>query len=173
MIDITPLGVIHTPYKELTDRVPIQGNRHPETEGQVEVFPEYADGLLDLEGFSHIYLIYYFDRSREVFLRTRPYADNREHGIFAIRSPHRPNHIGLTVVELVAVEENMLTVRGLDMLDGSPLLDIKPYNPGIDGPAEARIGWMEEPTRGEGFSKKIDNHQSWRHDTGKNRGEKE
>ncbi len=166
MIEIKPLGIIHTPFKEVTDGVPIQGARHPEGEGRVEVFTEYAEGLMDLEGFSHIYLLYHFNRCEDVFLMARPYADDCEHGIFAIRSPHRPNHIGVTVVELVSVKGNILTVKGVDMLDGTPLVDIKPYNPAFDAPRDVRVGWMEKPSEAKGFSKKVHSTESWRHEAG-------
>jgi len=162
-IEIGAIGTIHTPFRTVEDRVPIQGRMHRESEGTVRLFEEYRNGLKDLEGFSHIFLVYYFDRSDTVMLRARPYADKDEHGIFAIRSPHRPNHIGLTLVELVAVEDAMLRVRGVDMLDGTPLLDIKPYNPLFDSASEVRTGWMEQHDKSGSFDKKVGDQKEWLH----------
>ncbi len=172
-LDIEPIGIIHSPYKEVSDGIPIQGARHPDTECVVKIYPAFRDGLLHLEEFSHVYLLYYFNRSDRTFLRAKPYADETEHGIFAIRSPHRPNHIGLTLVQLVQVDETSLTVKGVDMLDGTPLLDIKPYNPEIDAASHVSAGWMEKAGREKGFDRKIDNSKTWLHESeGSKNGEK-
>jgi len=137
-----PIGVIHTPFKEKED-MPIQGGLFPETKGTVEVYPEYSEGLLDLDGFSHIILLFVFHKSRGHDLRAVPFVDDKEHGVFAIRSPRRPNPIGLTTVKLESVEGGILKVRGVDMLDGTPLLDIKPHVPQLDCVKHAKVGWLE------------------------------
>jgi len=137
-----PIGVIHSP---LTSRegAPIQGGLAPETRGQVEVFPEYEDGLLDLEGFSHIILLYHFHLSKGFQLRTVPFLDDAQHGVFAIRAPKRPNPIGFSVVRLEKLEGRILNVAELDVIDQTPLLDIKPYVPAFDHRPKARCGWLE------------------------------
>ncbi|OPZ39037.1 MAG: putative tRNA (adenine(37)-N6)-methyltransferase [Spirochaetes bacterium ADurb.BinA120] len=102
---------------------------------------------MDLDGFSHVYLIYVFHRTTVMKLRARPYLDTKERGVFAIRSPHRPNRIGLTLVELLSIEEGLLRIAGVDMLDGTPLVDIKPYNPKFDAIVDGgtiRTGWMKD-----------------------------
>ncbi len=142
-IIINPIGIIHSPFKRIGDTVPIQGVFSADSEGTVELFPEYREGLRDIDGFSHIFLVYYFHESRFVMLKAKPYMDDTERGVFSIRSPHRPNHIGLTVVNLMSVENCILRVRGLDMIDGTPLIDIKPYNPYFDDRSDATIGWMK------------------------------
>ncbi|MCU0821416.1 MAG: tRNA (N6-threonylcarbamoyladenosine(37)-N6)-methyltransferase TrmO [Spirochaetes bacterium] len=139
-IILKPIGIIHTPFKEIKD-IPIQGS-FSEHHGEVEIFPEYVDGLKDVEGFSHLYFIYNFHKSDVVKLQGKPYLDDIIHGIFAIRAPHRPNHIGLTIVKLLSIDKNHLNIAGVDMLDGTPLIDIKPYNPYFDAPADTKIGWM-------------------------------
>ncbi len=141
-IILKPIGIIHTPFKEIKD-IPIQGS-FSEYNGDIEIFPEYRDGLKDVDGFSHLYLIYNFHKCTAERLQGKPYLDDMIHGIFAIRSPHRPNHIGLTIVSLLSVENSHLKIAGVDMLDGTPLIDIKPYNPYFDAPSDARIGWMEK-----------------------------
>jgi len=141
-----PIGLIHTPYKT-TEGVPIQGGLAPDTEGVVELKPELEAGLEGIEGFSHLILIYAFDRSmgrEEVPLRQRPFLDETERGVFAIRSPLRPNPLGLTVVRLKERQGNRLLVRGVDMLDGTPLLDIKPYVARFDAPEGFKSGWLED-----------------------------
>ena len=111
--------------------------------GQVEVFPQFAAGLQDIEGFSHIYLIYQFHRCEQMELQVEPFLDNQKHGIFAVRHPFRPNHLGLSVVELIRVSGNLLQIRGVDVLDGTPLLDIKPFVPVFDERQNVRSGWYE------------------------------
>jgi tRNA-Thr(GGU) m(6)t(6)A37 methyltransferase TsaA len=165
-IILKPIGIIHTPFKSIDDHVPIQGALSPDTEGKVVVFPEYAGGLKDLDGFSHIFLIYYFHKSKAVKLRARPYMEQTVRGMFSIRSPHRPNHIGLTVVQLLSVDNNMLQVKGLDMIDNTPLIDIKPYNPYFDAPSNVRIGWMESHFDDEKRKKNITvkSEKEWLHE---------
>ena len=137
------IGIIHTPFKT-PKGTPIQPKGAQGAEGIVEVFPEYTQGLKDLEGFSHIILIYHFHLVRQTKLLVKPYMDNCEHGIFATRAPPRPNPIGLSVVRLIKVEGNKLYVKNIDVVDGTPLLDIKPYVPEFDTPLEeVKIGWLK------------------------------
>lgn len=136
------IGVIRTSFSEKKG-TPIQGHLAPETSGVIEVFPEFAEGLKDIEGFSHIMVVYCFHRSEGYKLLARPFLDDVERGVFAIRAPRRPNPIGLTSVRLVKREENILHVTGVDMLDGTPLLDIKPYVPEFDHFDRIKRGWLE------------------------------
>ena len=122
-----PIGEIHTPFIDKRD-TPIQASRSAAT-GQVEVYPAYVNGLRDLDGFSHIILLYAFHRSADYALSVTPFLDDRERGLFATRYPARPNPIGLSIVRLLAVHDHLLDIEGADMLDGTPLLDIKPYVP--------------------------------------------
>ena len=138
-----PIGVIRTPWKKKKE-APIQPVFSNEAEGRVVVYPEFAEGLSDLEGFSHIYLLFVFHKSKGYNLKVKPYLDNKKRGVFACRAPHRPNPIGLSVVRLIKVEENVLYIRGADMLDNSPLLDIKPYVGGFDRPLRPRLGWLKK-----------------------------
>lgn len=140
-MELRPIGAIHTPYAT-KEEAPIQGNFCPEGEGRVEVFPEYAAGLKDIEGFSHLFLLYLFDRAGEVELVRPTFLDDEAHGVFACRHPCRPNGIGLTAVRLLAREGNALRVGGVDVLDGTPLLDIKPYVRRFDCFPEASEGWL-------------------------------
>jgi tRNA (adenine37-N6)-methyltransferase len=136
------IGMLHTPFQAV-EETPIQAIRS-NAEGWVEVFPEYAAGLEGIEAFSHIYLLYVFHQAVETRLRVQPFLDDREHGVFATRHPMRPNHLGISVVELHSREEERLNVRGVDMLDGTPLLDIKPYVPEFDWRSGERTGWYEK-----------------------------
>jgi tRNA-Thr(GGU) m(6)t(6)A37 methyltransferase TsaA len=136
------IGVIHTRFIEKRG-TPIQGHLAPESSGTVEVFPAYAEGLKDIEGFSHIVLVYCFHKSEGYKLLARPFLDDAKRGVFAMRAPRRPNPIGLTAVRLVRREGNILHVSGVDMLDGTPLLDIKPYVPDFDHFSDIRRGWLE------------------------------
>lgn len=134
------IGTIHTPFATKED-APIQGAFHPENEGVVEVFPEFAEGLADIDGFSHLILLYEFDRSGPVQMRRQTFLSDDRHGLWATRHPARPNSIGLTVVRLLSREGARLTVGGIDVLDGTPLLDIKPYIPRFDSFPDATDGW--------------------------------
>jgi tRNA-Thr(GGU) m(6)t(6)A37 methyltransferase TsaA len=134
-----PIGVIHTPFTD-TSQTPIQSSIS-DTKGQVEVYPEFADGLQDVEGFSHVHLMYVFHCSAGYALRVKPFLDDHERGLFATRHPCRPNPIGLSVVRLLSRYGNALEVEGVDMFDGTPLLDIKPYVPDFDIREEVRTGW--------------------------------
>ena len=138
-----PIGLLHTSFVR-QEGTPIQGRFAPEVEGTVEVFPEFSAGLADVDGFSHLILLYAFDRVKQAALRVRPYLDTEERGVFATRSPARPNGIGMTVVQLLGIEGRELKVAGVDMLDGTPLLDLKPYLPDFDSQPVARTGWFEQ-----------------------------
>ncbi len=138
---IHPIGVIHSPFTE-KEQTPIQASRS-QAIGLVEVFPEFEEGLKDIEGLSHIYLLYAFHESSGYILRVKPFLDNCEHGLFATRYPKRPNPIGISIVRLISRQANKLTVEGVDVLDGTPLLDIKPYIPDFDLRREVRTGWYE------------------------------
>jgi tRNA-Thr(GGU) m(6)t(6)A37 methyltransferase TsaA len=141
-ITYKPIGVIHSPFKK-PQGTPIQPSAAQGVKGSVEVFSEYVEGLRDLDGFSHIILIYHFHLAKSPSLTVQPFMDDRLHGIFAVRAPSRPNPIGLSVVRLVKIEENILHVEDLDILDGTPLLDIKPYVPDFDPSQVERTGWFE------------------------------
>lgn len=141
-IEYRPIGFIRSPFKERRG-MPIQPTRGRGARGTIEIMPEYADGLADLDGFSHIVLIYYFHRSQGFDLRVTPFLDTEKRGLFATRAPRRPNAIGLSVVRLLGIEGNLVTVQDVDMLDGTPLLDIKPYVPEFDIHTEVREGWLE------------------------------
>ncbi|RLF04319.1 MAG: tRNA (N6-threonylcarbamoyladenosine(37)-N6)-methyltransferase TrmO [Thermoprotei archaeon] len=138
-----PIGVIRTPFKSPIG-VPIQPPAARGVRGIVEVFPEYVEGLKDLEGFSHIILIYHFHLVKKYSLRVVPYMDDKPRGIFATRAPARPNPIGISVVKLVGIEGSRLYVEEVDVVDGTPLLDIKPYVPAFDCRPHARIGWLKK-----------------------------
>jgi tRNA-Thr(GGU) m(6)t(6)A37 methyltransferase TsaA len=137
-----PIGIIHSPFTE-PEGTPIQPRFADGVAGHVEVFEEYEAGLADLEGFSHVHLIYHFHRSSGYSMRVIPYMDDSERGLFATRSPRRPNPIGLSVVRLERVEGRLLHVADLDVIDGTPLLDIKPFNPSVDHRGASSVGWME------------------------------
>ncbi len=142
-IKFEPIGIIHSPFKEPAG-TPIQPPAAGDVEGEVEIYSRYTGGLKDLDGFSHIFLIFYFHLSRWRGLHQKPFMDNTERGVFAIRSPSRPNPIGLSVVRLVRVEKNILHIKGLDILDGTPLLDIKPYVPRMDNYQVTSTGWLRD-----------------------------
>ena len=141
-IKIHPIGVIHSPYKEARD-IPIQGIFRKEVEAWIELRDEYADGLTDLDGFSHAILIYYFHRSKKEEVLGKPFLEQKTHGIFAIRSPHRPNHIGLSVVGIKSISGNRMYFTEVDVLDGTPLLDIKPYVKYFDCREDVISGWID------------------------------
>jgi tRNA-Thr(GGU) m(6)t(6)A37 methyltransferase TsaA len=138
-----PIGIIHSPFTSL-EEMPIQPSSDASGPGFIEVFPEFSDGLKDLEGFSHIYILYHFHMVKSSRLTVTPFLDDAPHGIFATRAPSRPNPIGLSLVELVRVESNTLHVNRVDVLDNTPLLDIKPYVPQFEESANVRIGWLEK-----------------------------
>jgi tRNA-Thr(GGU) m(6)t(6)A37 methyltransferase TsaA len=136
-----PIGVIHSPFKE-TKGMPIQSAGARGVAGTVEVIPECGDGLKDLEGFSHIFLLYHFHLSQGYLLRVKPYLDDSLRGVFATRAPRRPNAIGMSVVRLVGIEGCTLHIEDVDIVDSTPLLDIKPYVPEFDSREVERTGWL-------------------------------
>ena len=142
-IKFRPIGVIHSQFKQ-PQGTPIQSAAATGIEGKVEVFPEFADGLKDLEAFSHIILIYYFHLSKKPLLKVIPYMDSQKHGVFSTRSPARPNPVGISVVRLLKINNNILHVQDLDIVDGTPLLDIKPFVPEFDIRKTCRYGWLEK-----------------------------
>lgn len=156
MITYKPIGVIRSPFKEPRG-TPIQPPGADGVAGTVEIFPEYAEGLEGLDGFSHLILIYHFHLSKKLALsssngaslKVKPFMDDEAHGVFAMRGPSRPNPIGLSIVRLVEVEHlavggSLLQIRDVDIVDGTPLLDIKPYVPAFDARENVRIGWLGE-----------------------------
>lgn len=142
-ITLKPIGVIHSPFSDAKS-MPIQPVSENSAAGRVEVFPEFAEGLKDLEGFSHLLLLYHFHRSRPYSLSVTPFLDTEPRGLFATRAPNRPNPIGLSLVRLVRIEGPRLHVENIDVLDGTPLLDLKPHVPDFDCVPGARIGWLEK-----------------------------
>jgi tRNA-Thr(GGU) m(6)t(6)A37 methyltransferase TsaA len=140
-LELKPIGIIHSPYKDRGD-APYQGYRSKKI-SRIEVFKEFEEGLQDVEGFSHIIVVYWFHKSHGYHLLVRTPWDNIPHGLFTTRSPHRPCPLALTVVELVAREKNILKVKGLDAIDGSPVLDVKPYIPSVDERSVVKSGWMK------------------------------
>ena len=142
MLSMQPIGYVRSPYADARDIPKGLGAKH-DMEGTLEIHPEFEPGLTDIEGFSHLFVIWAFHRSEGCTLVGTPPTDHRPHGVFATRSPRRPNPIGLTVVELLCREGRLLRVRGIDMLEGTPILDIKPYLSSV--PAERlRRGWLAE-----------------------------
>ena len=137
-----PIGFIHTPFEEIAG-MPIQPRAAKGVCGTVEVFPQYTAGLKDLEGFSHIYLIYHFHRNQDYQLIVTPFLDTQARGLFSTRAPRRPNPIGISVVNLISVDENIIEIENVDVLNRTPLLDIKPFIPDFNAQGEIRVGWLE------------------------------
>ena len=138
-----PIGVIHSPYKE-SKEIPIQGRFKDNVEAYIELKEKYVKGLKDLDEFSHALILYYFHMSDKENIEGKPYLEDNKHGIFAIRSPHRPNHIGLSIVKIKRIQENKLYFTYVDMIDGTPVLDIKPYVRFFDNIENAISGWLEK-----------------------------
>lgn len=138
-----PIGIIYSEHT-IAEKTPIQSVYARGCKGRVEVFPEFAEGLRDLEGFSHIYLIYHFHRTDQVKLIVKPFLQDMDRGIFSTRAPYRPNAIGLSIVDVIGRENNILHVDGLDILDETPLLDIKPYTAKFDLHQVRKNGWQDE-----------------------------
>jgi tRNA-Thr(GGU) m(6)t(6)A37 methyltransferase TsaA len=137
-----PIGIIHTEFKTLKG-IPIQF-WHSESKGTIEIFPEYIPALKDLDGFSHAYCLYLFDMVKlPVPLQSKPFLDDKEHGVFAIRTPFRPNPIGLSIFEILSIKNGNILVNNVDVLDKTPLLDIKPYLPQFDAREAKKIGWLQ------------------------------
>lgn len=150
-IQYHPIGVIHSPYQSLVG-MPIQPSGADGVRGKIILDSQFVSGLQDLEGFSRLILIYHFHRSPDPSLVVQPFLDEVPRGVFATRAPRRPNPIGFSVVRLISVQSNIIEIENVDILDGTPLLDIKPYIPGIDQPETVRIGWLEGKV--ENFGKK-------------------
>ena len=149
-----PIGIIHSPFNNL-EEMPIQPSSDASRPGTVEIYPEFVEGLKDLEGFSHIYLIYHLHKVNKSRLVVTPFLDKEPHGIFATRAPSRPNPIGLSLVKIVGLEGNLIHVDQVDVLDGTPLLDIKPYVPEFENVDFVQIGWLEK-AKGQIRSRKSD-----------------
>ena len=143
LIQYRPIGVLRTPFKDIAG-MPIQPAGAAGVRGTAEIDPEFAPGLQDLEGFSHIIVLYHFHRAPAPRLLVTPFMDTEPRGVFATRAPARPNPIGLSVVRLLAREGCVLHLENVDMLDGTPVLDLKPYVPAFDGGAAERVGWLEQ-----------------------------
>lgn len=141
-IHYRPVGIIHSPFKTIQD-MPIQPSGAVGITGTIEIEAAYSAGLADLDGFSHLILLYHFHQVEDFQLTVVPFLDTKPHGVFATRAPKRPNPIGLSVIRLVRVEGNTLHIENIDVLDGTPLLDIKPYVPIFDQQDEVRTGWLE------------------------------
>ncbi|PIE54235.1 MAG: tRNA (N6-threonylcarbamoyladenosine(37)-N6)-methyltransferase TrmO [Dethiosulfovibrio peptidovorans] len=138
-----PIGIIRSSHKKLSE-IPIQPVFSQGIKGTVIVNPEFAEGLMDLNGFSHIYLFYYFHKLEQTSLHVKPYLSEQTHGIFATRAPHRPNKIGMSLVKLNSIECNVLYIEEVDILDETPLLDIKPYIRRFDARENVISGWQDE-----------------------------
>ncbi len=144
VLEVHPIGIIRTPFKS-SEGVPIQSYRS-HVMGHAEIQEKYVEGLISLEGFSHIILLYWFHNASPPKMKVMPYLDTKEHGLFATRAPSRPNPIGLSIVEFQGIKGNIINFRGADMLDESPLIDIKPFVPEFDNRSEASSGWLDRST---------------------------
>jgi len=142
-IIIHPIGKIHSPYKD-TKGMPIQGVFISDVEAWIELEDKYAGGLKDLDGFSHAIILYYFHKSQREDIEGQPFLEPHKHGIFAIRSPHRPNHIGLSIVRIERIKANKMYFSQVDVLDGTPVLDIKPYVKYFDSRDDVMCGWVDK-----------------------------
>ena len=142
-IKYRPIGIVYSPFKE-PKGTPIQPTAAKGINGKVEVFPEYADGLLDIDGFSYIILLYHCHLATRFYLEVKPFLDDMLHGVFATRAPRRPNSIGFSIVRLIKIKENVIHIQDVDIIDGTPLLDIKPYIPEFDFRDAEKIGWLEK-----------------------------
>ena len=140
-IKFKPIGTIYTPFKT-KENMPIQGKGANNIKGTIQLKKKYTEGLQDLNGFSHIYLIYHLHKSFNYNLLVTPFLDDKKHGVFATRAPKRPNAIGISVVKLISISKNYIEIEGVDMLNKTPLLDIKPYVPEFDCFETEKIGWL-------------------------------
>ncbi len=151
-----PIGIIHSPFKKPVG-MPIQPAGAKGIKGTIEIFPEYKDGLKDLDGFSNIILLFNFHLSKNYNLKVMPYMEDEIRGVFATRAPHRPNQIGLSIVRLNKIQDNIMHVSNVDIIDGTPLLDIKPFVPKFDCfdiDENTEVGWLKKRVQ------KVDNHKS-------------
>ena len=146
VMKIRPVGIIYSPFK-IKEKTPIQPFKSSGI-GRVKVYKKFAPGLQDILGFSHIILIYRFHKSKNYKLLVKPFLDGQYRGVFSTRYPARPNRIGISVVQLLRLKNNVLFVKGIDVLNGTPLLDIKPYVPDFDAAKKVRIGWLESKRKG-------------------------
>ncbi|MFZ4455813.1 MAG: tRNA (N6-threonylcarbamoyladenosine(37)-N6)-methyltransferase TrmO [Bacteroidales bacterium] len=142
-IIIHPIGIIHTPHTDVKD-MPIQPIAAEGIQGYIELLPEFAAGLKDMEGFSHLTLLYHFHKIEGYELVVTPFMDTEMRGIFATKAPKRPNAIGVSTVKLIRIEDNIIYIEQVDMLDGTPLIDIKPFYPRYDNRDNVQIGWLEK-----------------------------
>ena len=146
-MQIKSIGVIHSPFDNIAE-MPIQPSGAQGVAGRIELDVDLAEGLKDLEGFSHIIVLYQFHQVSKIQLTVTPFLDAESHGVFSTRAPTRPNSIGLSVLELKGISGNVLTVNNIDILDGTPLLDIKPYVPEFDQPDNVSTGWLQKSPNG-------------------------
>ena len=153
------IGIIHSPHRDLGE-IPVQPVFAVDIEGTVIVEPEYAEGLKDLEGFSHVYLFYYFYKSRKTYLTLKPYLSDKEHGVLATRSEARPNKLGMSLVRLTKIEGNVIYIKDVDILDGTPLVDIKPYIQRFDSRENTRSGWQDEISNDSALKKGLRNYNN-------------
>jgi len=152
-IEFKPIGIIHSPFTQ-PEGMPIQPSGATGVKGTVEIFEEYREGLKDLSGFSHIILLYHFHRSKGFNLTAVPFMDTQPRGLFATRAPKRPNPIGFSIVKLNTIENEVLYIENVDILEGTPLLDIKPYVPEFDQQINVQTGWLEK------MAEKVSNRKS-------------
>jgi tRNA-Thr(GGU) m(6)t(6)A37 methyltransferase TsaA len=156
-IEMYPIGIIHSPYKRPED-VPIQGKFKEDILGKIELYEKYKDGLLDLNEFSHAFIIFHLHKSNREKILAKPYLENIIHGVFSIRTPHRPNHIGLSIIKILNIENNFINFKWVDMIDKTPVLDIKPYISYFDCIENTKNGWLEKHFKnGVLLNKKIKN----------------
>ncbi len=141
-----PIGIIHSPYKEI-ENMPIQSVGAKDVKGYIEIYSDYVLGLKDLNGFSHIYAIYVFHKNKDYNLLVKPFLDNAERGLFSTRAPKRPNQIGLSIFKIESIDNEKIYVSGVDVLDQTPLLDIKPYVSKFDVINDSKNGWLENVMR--------------------------
>jgi tRNA-Thr(GGU) m(6)t(6)A37 methyltransferase TsaA len=160
-----PIGIIRSPHTSL-EGMPIQPSGAKGIQGAVELFPEFQDGLKDLDGFSHIILLYHFHQSNGYSLSVVPFLDTQRRGVFATRAPKRPNPIGLSTVKLKKIEGSVLYIENVDVLDGTPLIDIKPFVPDFEGQTDIRAGWLEAAQKKAGGHRSDDRFS----DTGSGKG---
>lgn len=142
IIELNPIGIIYTPFKE-REGMPIQPSGADRIKGTIEIKPKFKDGLRDLDGFSHVILLYHFNKVKDFKLIVKPFMDDKERGVFSTRAPKRPNFIGLSVVKLIKIEGNIIYIENIDVLDGTPLIDIKPLIPDVDFADVNKLGWLE------------------------------
>jgi len=143
IITFTPIGVIETPFDDLKG-MPIQPSGADKIQGTIIIDKEYEEGLSDLEEFSHIILLYHFHKSKGYNLMVKPFMDDQQRGLFSTRAPRRPNPIGLSIVQLINIDNNKISIQGIDVLNGTPLIDIKPYVPGFDAREVTKLGWLDK-----------------------------